>query len=263
MRYIFSALILTTLVNACVQIDTTPCASTDVTQQSADASQDIAKADVFPAKPKMACVGNLLHVPAQCATIQEAVNTAGKQHLIVLVAAGTYAESVTIPQGADVVIARDGLDEVVIDGGSKSAISSSMAEMLSLQGLTLMSQQAWIDYASATVFVALTSYLEIRDCTIKTSSMGLSISYIGDMEIYKSAFIGEGSSSLGIAWDFADPGSRVYKSSFKNLKTAISWCVGEKPELSPFAGQFPNEDSNTYDGVETKLFENKTCLGGW
>lgn len=208
-----------------------------------------------------------LRVPADCATIQQAVDVAvsagwdsdhySSIQVVILIAPGVYHESVVISGIANVFITTDGDGEVVIDGGLGSAIASDTFGGLrvALWKLTLKSVNV---SRSATMFMGFGAVAELNAVTIYTNSIGLMVREVADVRVANSKFIGSGSmESTGIYWSHSNSGSSVCGCSFESLGLAIYQCSGSGPELSPVYDD--GQDSNSYDSVGLRYYLDPDC----
>jgi hypothetical protein len=230
----------------------------------------IEEAFVEDVQGESCCSVLVFRVPADYPTIQQAVDaappTAGYGvyppiQTTILVSPGVYHENVIISGCVNVLIIADDDDgEVVIDGGSGSAIASDSdgGTMVALWNLTLVSAQKYENYTSATVFLEFCELVELNSVVIQTQSTCLSVNYPGDVGVVNSMFIGDGSEgSTGIEWSHVSSGGRVFFSFFQSLGMGIYQCSGGgDPELSSWNSDY---DSNSYVRVGLKYYFDPDC----
>ncbi len=144
---------------------------------------------------------------APCPTISDALTLAGGHERIV-VAPGTYLETLTIPFSVDIIGA--GRDEVTVDGGAAGSVATvySGSTYVGLRGMTLTNGS---NYAGAGIQVEGGAVLTVNECLVSNSvatyggglrlfngaSAFLARTSIRDNEAYEH---GGGIDSLGLLW---------------------------------------------------------------
>lgn len=211
------------------------------------------------------CSGSVLHVPHDCATVQQAVDAAerGRQDqsagplTTVLLEQGTYHESVKVPARVNLMILPSGSGEVVIDGGSGSAIrATEYGTRLFIGDMTLRSQQQPRDVLTATVFMELGYSLVLDGVKVITSTHGVVANYTAQAVVENSYIVGNGSAgssglrfyNIGSAPN-STPSEFVYSNHFEDLEAGIFRCsLYGSLRLGP-------PDRNTYERVLHPLIQ--------
>lgn len=210
------------------------------------------------------CSGSVLRVPRDCTTIQQAANTArfsGSNWVsapltTILVAPGTYNESVRVPSRTNIIISRDEDGEVIVNGGDKSAFTTQGGEgvWLTLQNITVQSGVPQNGY-DPTVFAGYGGMLYLDNVVVRTTNVGVETAYTHGTRIENSRIVGDGSAqSVGVKLDFQNTpgdygaGDHVRNNRFENLGTGIFRCSGGG--LNTDRG-LDGTDTNTYQGVST------------
>lgn len=224
------------------------------------------------------CAGQVLHVPQGCGTIQQAVDTAtpvvGYAQLgpltTVVISPGVYNEHVNIPMGVNLLITsavfptEDPATQVIVNGDTTSAFSIGENATVTLQAVTVKSDQEYANYGSATVFAEFSHIVVLESVTIHTKAIGLSANYTDGTRLENSRIIGDGSpDTIGAGLYHQNApgrdnyGSRVYNSVFENLAKGIYRCSGsDNPDLSPDSS---STDSNTYLNTPIFFSYNNLC----
>ncbi|MCB9677907.1 MAG: hypothetical protein H6737_22605 [Alphaproteobacteria bacterium] len=170
------------------------CADPDGPGTEVPGDCDDGAASVFPGAPELCdgadsdCAGGTPEhaVPAEFATIQDAVDAASAGD-IVCIAAGTYTENVTA--SVSLRIEGTGADEVVLDGGGLGRVLGfeSGATVIELEGLTLRnglaSEGAGLRVADAAATTVLTD-VRIEDNVCDTGPCtGAGAKLVGDVDL--------------------------------------------------------------------------------
>ena len=214
--------------------------------------------------PKGVCVGSVLFVPYNCATIQSAINAqpenlkcnpsvAGNATSNISVAAGTYNESLLVTKGRYPLIQNIGTGKVVIDGGLEHAVEVQDCSALELYGLTIQNAQSAENSTwPATIFTNLGASIEIYSSTINTHSTGIMTGYSWFTYVEDCTINGLGTDKIAALDLEYESDSRVFNTKFVNVTTAIYKCSDNASlKLSETSG-----DSNTYVNVINKLVGN-------
>lgn len=202
------------------------------------------------------CQGATLHVPEDCRTIQEAVDAAvPATHRVaaplttVLLAPGIYHENVQVPDAVSVLITKNGDGEVIVDGGASSAFATGSEVNLSLQDVTIRSQQTPHWYSDATVFMEFGGTLNLQTVIIHTTWIAVSVNYTSGLVISGSSIFGDGSvTSLGLGL-YHEGSDYVRNNRFQNLGTAIRRCSGGGVVDLGISGS----DSNSYSEILARV----------
>ncbi len=219
---------------------------------------------------KGVCSGFVLYVPYNCATIQKAVDTATGSYGIdsssplttIYVAAGGYKENIVTLPGSNIALSAMTNNEVLIDGGMQSAFIAGMSSRLTLQNVTIESQQIITDNPPSTVYGDTGASIVLDDVKLYTHTFGLMVSYSVMTLVQNSLIVGNGPTTLaGLILDYQnDPtksemeGAHVYNNVFQDLNVAMAGCNNTKPKLSPMNAV----DTNVYTNVNIAF--QKGCL---
>lgn len=206
------------------------------------------------------CSGSVLRVPKDCTTIQNAMDAASTSSVeqipatptTIIVAPGTYRESVAVPDHVNVLLVKDWESdgEVVVDGGMESAFATGMGVWLTLQDITVRSTQPQRYYSDATVFHEFGGVLHLDNVVVYTTSIAVSANYAHGTRVENSLIIGNGGQTKGLMLSHENQvgannqGARVYNNRFQNLGIGMHRCSGSG---ATDTGQ--NGDTNQYLGV--------------
>ncbi len=194
-------------------------------------------------------------------TIQSAIGSAET----ILVRPGVYHENIHI-NGTTTIRALFPRSEMfpwlatVIDGGTTgNTISLNTYSRVTLQDLYIINVQPRSYYSTAAVFGWGGVAFSIKNCSIKSASIGLSSSYAFFTNVKDTTFIGGGADTVGAMISLQDFlgdnfGARIENSSFRNLTTGVHhYELGNSPSES-----YLKLRRNTYRDVVQNLFYTHT-----
>ncbi len=238
-------------------------------QECGSIQQDANDASNADSNPKPGnCSGQLLRVPEDCPTIQQAVNVAPQEPMdappafqtVIVLADGEYKNFV-VPERVSVMVIGENSSST-IDGGTGIAIDVGDQGEFMLQGVTVRNTKSEQSGFFPTIRTGWLTNVYLDSVTILTESTGLLGMSSYPVIVTNSTIIGNGTTfkkgiDLGQSMLIDSvAAARIYSNKFRNLDWGISVCKGKEPLL----GVNDSFDSNQYEQVKLlAVFYGQAC----